>query len=68
MNDLKPDMIRKATAAARAAAETFAHDSKARVGAIRRATQGAAEIEDLDLATPEMKVLWVVTTVDFFLD
>lgn len=68
MNDLKPDMIREATAAARAAAETFARDSRARVGAIRRATQGAVEIEDLDVATPEMKVLRVVTTVDFFLD
>lgn len=68
VNDLKPEMIREATANARAAAETFARDSKARVGAMRRATQGAVEIEDLDVATPEMKVLRVVTTVDFFLD
>jgi hypothetical protein len=68
VNDLKPDMIREATASARAAAEKFAQDSHAKVGAIRRATQGAVEIEDLDVATPERKVLRVVTTVDFFLE
>jgi len=68
VNDVKPDMIKEATANARAAAEKFAQDSKAKVGSIRRATQGVLEIEDRDVATPEIKVLRVVTTVDFFIE
>jgi hypothetical protein len=68
VNDIKPDMIKEATANARAAAEKFAQDSKSKVGRIRKATQGALEIEDRDVASPEWKVLRVVTTVDFFLE
>ena len=68
VNDIKPDMIREATANARAAAEKFAQDSKSKVGRIRKATQGALDIEDRDVASPERKVLRVVTTVDFFLE
>lgn len=67
INAVKPDMIREATANARVAAEKFAQDSKAHVGAIRRASQGALEIEERDVASPERKVLRVVTTVEFFL-
>ena len=67
VNKVKPDMIREATANARAAAEKFAQDSHSKVGQIRRATQGIMEIEDRDAASPERKVLRVVTTVDFFL-
>jgi len=68
VNEIKPDMIREATANARAAAEKFSQDSNSKVGRIRKATQGALEIEDRDAASPEKKVLRVVTTVDFFLD
>lgn len=68
VNQIKPDMIQEATANARASAEKFAQDSHSRVGRIRRATQGAIEIEDRDAATPEKKILRVVTTVDFFLE
>lgn len=68
INDLKPDMIREATSNARAAAEKFAQDSQAHVGAIRRATQGQFEIEDRDVATPEQKRVRVVTTVEFFIE
>ena len=68
VNDIKPDMIKEATANARAAAEKFAQDSKSKVGRIRKATQGALEIEDRDAASPERKILRVVTTVDFFLE
>jgi len=68
VNEVKPDMIKEATANARASAEKFAQDSKAKVGSIRRATQGVLEIEDRDVATPEIKVLRVVTTVDFFIE
>ena len=68
INSTKPDMIREATANARIAAGKFAQDSSTRVGAIRRATQGVLEIEDRDTASPERKVLRVVTTVDFFVE
>jgi hypothetical protein len=68
VNDIKPDMIKEATANARAAAEKFAQDSKSKVGRIRKATQGALEIEDRDAASPEKKILRVVTTVEFFLE
>jgi hypothetical protein len=68
VNAIKPDMIKEATANARAAAEKFAQDSKSKVGRIRKATQGAMEIEDRDAASPERKILRVVTTVDFFLE
>lgn len=68
VNEIKPAMIAEATANARAAADKFASDSKAKVGAIRRATQGVVEIEDRDPATPELKVVRVVTTIDFFIE
>ncbi|HYP17028.1 MAG TPA: SIMPL domain-containing protein [Opitutus sp.] len=68
INGIKPEMIQEATANARIAAEKFAQDSQARVGRIRRASQGAMEIYDRDIATPERKILRVVTTVDFFLE
>ncbi|MES2696302.1 MAG: SIMPL domain-containing protein [Verrucomicrobiota bacterium] len=67
VNAIKPSMIEEATGNARAAAQKFALDSKATVGSIRRATQGALEIDDLDIASPERKVVRVVTTVEFFL-
>jgi hypothetical protein len=68
VNAIKPDMIKEATANARAAAEKFAQDSKSKVGRIRKASQGVLEIEDRDAASPEWKVLRVVTTIDFFLE
>jgi uncharacterized protein len=40
VNQIKPDMIREATANARAAAEKFAQDSRSKVGSIRKADQG----------------------------
>lgn len=68
LNDVKPDMIREATANARASAEKFAQDSHSKVGRIRKATQGILEIENRDAASPEWKTLRIVTTVDFFLE
>jgi uncharacterized protein len=65
--EVKPAMIVEATANARAAAEKFALDSNSQVGRIRRASQGAVDIRDRDAASPELKILRVVTTVDFFL-
>lgn len=68
VNEIKPSMIEEATANARAAAQKFAQDSKARVGAIRRATQGVIEVGDIDVASPERKIVRVVTTVEFFFE
>jgi hypothetical protein len=68
INAIKPEMIEEATANARAAAQKFAQDSKATVGKIRRATQGVVEIEDRDIASPELKIVRVVTTIDFFIE
>jgi hypothetical protein len=75
LNDIKPPMVAAATRDARAAAEQFAQDSGAQVGAIKSATQGYFTIEARDgdsgggwgvPDTPYKKVR-VVTTVDFYL-
>ncbi|MGO4168771.1 SIMPL domain-containing protein [Novosphingobium sp. YAF33] len=75
LNDIKPPMVAAATRDARAAAEQFAQDSGAQVGAIKSATQGYFTIEARDgdsgggwgvSDTPYKKVR-VVTTVDFYL-
>jgi hypothetical protein len=58
----------RSPANARAAAEKFAQDSHSKVGRIRKANQGLMEIENRDAASPEFKVLRIVTTVDFFLE
>lgn len=74
LNDLKPEMIREATAAARRAAEEFGRDSGARVGAIRRASQGLFEIlprdraPGADEAEQMNKTVRVVSTIDFELE
>ena len=75
LNDIKPRMVAEATQDARAAAEQFAKDSGAEVGAIKSATQGYFSIEARDgdsgggwgvSDTPYKKVR-VVTTIDFYL-
>lgn len=75
LNGIKPEMVAAATTDARAAAEQFAKDSGAEVGAIKSAAQGYFSIEARDgdsgggwgqSDTPYKKVR-VVTTVDFYL-
>jgi hypothetical protein len=65
LNDLKPSMIEEATKNAREVAEKFARDSDARVGEIRIARQGLFTINDRDENTPQIKVVRVVSTIDF---
>jgi hypothetical protein len=69
LNEAKPELISKATAVARLAAEQFAKDSGQHVGGIRRARQGSVEIMGRDSFTSEAeqpaKILRVVTTVDY---
>ena len=68
LNDIKPEMIEKATLNAREAAEKFASDSKSELGKIRNATQGLFSIESRDQYTPYIKNVRVVTSVEFFLE
>jgi hypothetical protein len=68
LNELKPSMIAEATKNAREVAEKFAHDSDSRVGAIRMARQGLFTISDRDENTPQIKMVRVVSTIDFQLE
>ncbi len=74
LNDIKPEMVAEATRDARAAAEQFAEDSGADVGAIKDATQGYFSIEGRDgdeggwgVSDSPYKKVRVVTTVNFSL-
>ncbi|MCW5517387.1 SIMPL domain-containing protein [Muriicola sp. Z0-33] len=68
LNELKPSMIEEATKNAREVAEKFAKDSNAEVGNIRIARQGLFSINDRDENTPEIKIVRVVSTIDFQLE
>lgn len=69
LNDAKLELVSKATSEAYKAAEQFAKDSGARVGGIRRASQGSVQVLGRDSFMGESeqvnKVLRVVTTVDY---
>ena len=65
LNDLKPSMVEEATKNAMEVAEKFARDSDAEVGEIRIARQGLFTIEDRDQNTPQIKIVRVVSTIDF---
>jgi hypothetical protein len=68
LNDLKPPMIEEATINAREVAEKFARDSGSEVGKIRVARQGLFTITDRDQNTPEIKIVRVVSTIDYQLN
>ncbi|NDY96064.1 SIMPL domain-containing protein [Wenzhouxiangella sp. C33] len=68
LEDIKPEMIAEATADARRAADQFAADSDAGIGPIRSARQGFFSINERDPSTPEVKVVRVVTTIEYILD
>ncbi|MEM1082354.1 MAG: SIMPL domain-containing protein [Pseudomonadota bacterium] len=67
LDQIKPDMIAEATADARRAASQFAEDSGSTVGAIRSARQGFFTITERDPTSPEVKLVRVVTTIEYFL-
>jgi len=67
LNDIKPGLIAEATANAREAASQFAADANATVGGIRNANQGVITINDRDQGSPHVKVVRVVSTVEYFL-
>jgi hypothetical protein len=72
LNRVKPEMLAAATANARQAAETFAKDSKTRLGGIRSASQGlftiGAPLAEYEGETSVMKKVRVVTRVQYFLE
>lgn len=74
LNQVKPDLIRRATAAAHDAAEEFARTAGGRVGKIRRASQGIIMVQARDPALTVMethtadKRIRAVATVEFFLE
>ena len=67
LNRVKPEMIEAATMSAREAAEKFAKDSGSTVGKIRTATQGLFTITNRDENSPDLKLVRVVTTVEYYL-
>jgi uncharacterized protein len=73
LNQLKPSMVKEATANARAAAEQFAADSRTDLGGIRQANQGVFVILPRDQApganegSQMQKTVRVVATVQYFL-
>lgn len=74
LNEIKPEMIARATAAARESAEQFAEDADATVGKLRRANQGVFQIRARDHAAgvsqtqQAEKTVRVVTTIDYYLE
>jgi uncharacterized protein len=73
LNQLKPSMVKEATANARTAAQQFAADSRSDLGAIRQASQGIFVILPRDQAPGAnegaqlQKTVRVVSTVQYFL-
>lgn len=67
LNEIKPSMIEEATREARAVAMKFAEDSDSRLGKIRRANQGQFTIRDRDRTSPHVKIVRVVSTVEYYL-
>ncbi len=67
LNSIKPEMVAEATKNARATAQKFAEDSDSELGKIKTAAQGQFSISDRDANTPYIKVVRVVTTIEYFL-
>ena len=67
LNDIKPEMVAEATQNARATAQKFAEDSDSKIGKIRSASQGQFSISNRDQNTPHIKVVRVVTTIEYSL-
>lgn len=73
LNDIKPDMITRATATARESARQFARDADAELGGLRRANQGVFQILARDQTPGVMaeqqpvKTVRVVSTFDYYL-
>ena len=67
LNDIKPEMVETATKNAREVAEKFAADSNSRLGKIKSARQGQFSIADRDSNNPQIKLVRVVSTLEYYL-
>ena len=67
LNDIKPDMISRATHNARIAADQFAKDSGSKIGLIKSANQGYFSVDNIDGRPNYYKNVRVVTSVEFYL-
>lgn len=67
LNQIKPSMIEEATKNARASAQKFAKDSNSKLGKIKTASQGQFSIYDRDANTPQIKIVRVVSTIEYML-
>ncbi|WP_131811768.1 SIMPL domain-containing protein, partial [Paraglaciecola hydrolytica] len=67
LNEVKPAMIEEATNKAREVALKFASDSNSRLGKIKQASQGQFSITDRDKNNPHIKLVRVVSTVEYYL-
>jgi len=61
-------MIEEATKNAREVAEKFALDSNSKVSKIKSAQQGLFSITDLDQNTSDIKIVRVVSTIEYQLE
>lgn len=67
LNEVKPEMVEEATREARRTAEKFAQDSDSTLGKIKQASQGQFSIADRDTSNPQIKIVRVVTSVEYYL-
>ena len=67
LSEIKPEMLKEATANARASAQTFADDSKSKLGKIKSARQGQFSISSRDKNTPYIKKVRIVSTIEYYL-
>jgi hypothetical protein len=67
LNEVKPEMVAESTRKAREVGEKFAKDSKSNLGKIKRARQGQFSIRDRDSNNPHIKIVRVVSTVEYYL-
>jgi len=67
LNDVKPNMIEEATKKAREVAVKFAEDSDSKLGKIKHAQQGNFSIGERDAFNRHLKVVRVVSTVEYYL-
>ena len=67
LNEIKPEMVEEATKNAREVAEKFARDSSSKLGKIKKASQGQFSINNRDNNTPYIKVVRVVSTIEYYL-